>query len=181
MTETELLQRIYSHTGGEEKSKLYKPLVIAQLDLALTDLARYLIDMDSELAKKLITSVANQSWSSSSFSAPSNMLFHGQKPVVRLDLGGTLAFQVSDRDKLDMVTGMANIYYALEGKTFYIKHPSATTSGNNLNLRYYKIPAIADIDEEMTNLLVTLLLQRLGLTQSNQQDGQKQPDTQNSQ
>lgn len=175
MTELELFQRIYSHTGGEEKSRLFKPIIKAQADLALTDLARYLLDTDHELAKKLVTSVANQSFADLTFSAPSNMLFHGQKSVIRLDLGGTLAYQVSDRDKLDMLSGMSNVYYALEGKTFYIKHPTPETISNNLNLRYYKVPAITDIDTELTPLLITLLLQRLGVTQATNQDEQKQP------
>ena len=175
MTESELFQRIYSHTGGEEKSRLFKPIIKAQADLALTDLAQYLLDTDHELAKKLITSVANQSFADLTFSAPSNMLFHGQKSVIRLDLGGTLAYQVSDRDKLDMMSGMNNCYYALEGKTFYIKHPTPDTiPRNNLNLRYYKIPVILDIDAELTPMLITFLLQRLGVTQATNQDEQKQ-------
>ena len=176
MTEEQLFQRIYSHTGGEEKSRLFKPIIKAQADLALTDLARYLLDTDHELSKKLVTSVANQSFADLTFSAPSNMLFHGQKSVIRLDLGGVLAYQVSDRDKLDMLTGMSNVYYALEGKTFYIKHPTPEAIANNLNLRYYKVPAIADIDTELTPMFLTLIMQRLGITQSTNQDEQKQPN-----
>lgn len=146
--------------------------------IAFSDLAKFLVENHTDLAKKLITSVSNQSWSNSSFSAPTDMLFHLEKPVIRLDLGGTLCHQLKDRDKLDMIgTTLTNTYYALEGKTFYIKHAtSGTTSGNNLNLRYYKIPAITDIDEELTPIFLDILFSRLTAVMADNNDEQKRPN-----
>ena len=162
MTNTQLLQRIYAHIGNEEKSGIVEPVVLAMAALAYIDLARFLIDNDHELAKKLITSVANQTWATSSFSAPADMLFHIQKKVIRLDLGGVLAYQVEDRDKLDMISAtLTNHYYALEGKTFYLKHASGTASGTNLNLRYYKVPTVTDIDDELTTIFLDFVFQRI--------------------
>lgn len=164
LTNASLLQYVYAHLGGSEKdSGIIEPLIIAMAELAYADLAQMLLDTDSELAKKLITSVANQTWSSSSFAAPTNMLFYKQKKTTRMDFGGTLAYQVEDRDKLDLVAaaGISNTYYALEGKTFYIKSPAGTTSGTNLNLRYYKIPTVSDIDDDLRNIFLEILIRRL--------------------
>lgn len=168
MTNEQILQRVYIHFGSEEQTGLVEPLVLAMADLAYIDLARLLIDTDAELAKKLITDATSQSWSSSKFNAPSDMLFHVQKPVLRMEIGSELAYQVQDRDKLDMIAGtMNNHYYSLEGKTFYIKHKSGTTSGT-LNLRYYKVPTNTLIDDELTPIFLDLLFKRLSIAaQSN--------------
>lgn len=173
MTNEQLLQRVYIHVGSEEQTGLVEPMVLAMADLAYIDLARFLIDTDQELAKKLINQVTSQTWTNSTFSAPSDMLFHVQKPVLRLELGSDLCFQVQDRDKLNMIgTTLDNTYYALEGKTFYIKHKSGTSSGTNLNLRYYKVPTVSDIDDELTPLFLDLLFRRLAVAmQSSQPQG----------
>lgn len=170
MTNDEILQRVYIHLGSQEKTGLVEPVVLAMADLAYIDLARFLVDNDAELAKKLIKEVTAQSWGtnpnpSSAFNAPSDMLFHIQKPVIRLQLGTELCYQVQDRDKLNMLAGTyGNNYYALEGKTFYIKHKNpATTSGNDLVLRYYKVPTKDEIDNELTPIFLDLLFRRLSM------------------
>lgn len=161
LTNTQIIQWIYSKLGSEKDSGIIEPLIIAVADLAYYDLAKFLLDNDSEMAKKLAKSITNQSWSSSKFSAPTDMLFYKQIKTTRLDFGGTLAFQIKDRDKLDMITGVSNHYYALEGKIFYIRHSSGTISGSNLNMTYYKIPNKDDIDDELRNIFLELLLTRL--------------------
>lgn len=171
MTDEEIIGYVQAHIGGEKKTKIVKPLILAMAELAYKDLAMFLIESNSEFANKLITSAVNQTWSSSQFTAPSNMLFHRQIETTRIDFNGTLAHQVSDRDALDMAGTLSNIYYALEGKTFYIKNPSAT-SGSTLNIRYYKIPENSDIDDELRNTFLEILMQRLY--------GQKQADNKNS-
>lgn len=165
LTNATLLQYVYAHLGGSEKdSGIMEPLIIAMAELAYADLAQMLLDTDSELAKKLVTTSVNNSWSSSSFAAPTNMLFYKQKKTTRMTIAGTLAHQVEDRDKLDLVAaaGISNTYYALEGKTFYIKSPAGTTSGTtNLDLKYYKIPAVTDIDDDLRNIFLEILIRRL--------------------
>lgn len=165
MTNSELLQKVYIHVGAEEETGLVEPVVLAMADLAYIDLARFLIDTDAELAKKLIADTVNQNWSGSKFDAPEAMLFHVQKPVLRLEISGELAYQVQDRDKLNMLSDtLTNTYYSLEGKTFYIRHKSGTTSGTgNLSLRYYKIPTVTDIDEELAPIFLELLFNRLAV------------------
>lgn len=164
-TNDELLARVYSIIGSERDTNIFRPMVLAMATLAYRDLAILLIDTDSEQAKKLVTTAANQVWASSQFAAPTNMLFHKQHETTRIDLGGTLAFQVKDRDTLNMLPAdavkISNHYYALEGKTFFIKHSAGTTGAANLNITYYKIPAIADIDAELMNLLLTVLIPKL--------------------
>lgn len=160
-TNEELLARVYSIIGSERDSSMAKPVVLAMATLAYRDLAVQLIETDSEQVKKLVKTSTNQTWASSAFSAPSDMLFHKQIKSTRIDLGGTLAHQVRDRDTLDMITGQSNHYYALEGKTFYIKHSAGTTGASNLNITYYKIPAITDIDAELMNMLLQILIPRL--------------------
>jgi len=183
MTEQELLQRVYAHIGNEEKSGLVEPVVLAMADLAFIDLAKLLIENKPSLAKKLISSVANQTWASSSFSAPTDMLYNMEKTVIRLDLGGTLCHQLEDRDKLDMIgTTLSNHYYALEGKTFYIKHASGTASGSNLNLRYYKVPTVTDVDDELTTIFLDILFTRLGIVRTSEKPNEpKRPNTQSKQ
>lgn len=167
MTDAEILQYVYSQIGGERKSGVLKPILLAIAELAYDDLADYLIKSEPDKAKKLITSVANQAWLNSEFSAPSDMLLNNQKAVVRLDIGGDICYQLKDRDKLDFLTGttaeeVSKNYCALEGKTFYIRVAGgATTSGNDLNLRYYKTPVAADIDDELRKPFLELLMQRV--------------------
>lgn len=160
LTNNEILAWVYGHIGGERESGVIKPMVLAMATLAYKDLAHYLIDTDSEQAKKLVKTLSSQTWTNSAYSAPSDMLFHKQMDTTKMSIGTTMAFQVKDRDKLDMATGVSNIYYALEGKTFYIKHPSLTTS-STLSITYYKIPTKDDIDDELRNLFLELLLRRL--------------------
>lgn len=161
MTNAQLLEYVFSQIGTERDTGMIKPMILAVANLAYRDLAQFLLDNDSELAKKLIASAANQTWANSSFSAPTDMLFHKQKETTRIDFGGILAFQIEDRDALDMVSSLNNHYYALEGKTFYIKHSAGTTSGTNLNIRYYKIPVVTDIDDDLRNVFLELLITRL--------------------
>lgn len=166
-TNAELLARVYSIIGSERDTSIFRPMVLAMATLAYKELAIHLIDTDSEQAKKLVTSVANQVWASNQFSAPADMLFHKQSKHTRMDFGGTLAFQVKDRDTLTMIgtasTGadLGNHYYALEGKTFFIRHESGVTGASNLNLQYYKIPTISDIDSELMNTLLEILIPKL--------------------
>lgn len=160
MTANELLEFVYQRLGGEKNTRMSRPMIIAIGQLALKDLAQTLLDTNSELSKKLIAELTNQTWSSSKFDAPSNMLFYRQKDTTKIDIGGTLAFQVEDRDKLEMGANLGNIYYALEGKTFFISHPSLT-GGSNLNIRYYKIPELANVDSELRNIYIELVLARL--------------------
>lgn len=177
MTNEQILQRVYIHFGSEEQTGLVEPMVLAMADLAYIDLARMLIDTDAELAKKLISETASQNWTNSIFPAPNDMLFHVQKPVLRLEIGGELAFQLQDRDKLNMIgSTLGNHYYALEGKTFYIKHKSGTTSGTgNLTLRYYKVPTNTLIDDELTPLFLDLLFQRLNIALQTNAIGMSNP------
>lgn len=160
MNSAELVEFVYQRTGGEKNARMSRPMILALGTLALKDLAQTLIDSNSELAKKLIVQLTNQSWSASQFNAPANMLFYKQKKTTRMDFSGVLAYQVEDRDKLEMGGNLVNVYYALEGKTFYIANP-AGTSGSNLNLRYYKIPDLADIDTELRNIFIELVLVRM--------------------
>lgn len=61
-------------------------------------------------------------WENSRYLAPPDMLFHTQKPVLRLELNSELCYQLQDRDKLNMLgSTVTNNYYALEGKTFYVR------------------------------------------------------------
>ncbi len=160
MTNQELIQYVEQRLNTQTDTVFVRPVILAVATLALTDLARVLIDTDSELSGKLVVSLTNQSWSASSFAVPSNMLLHKQMETTKIYFGTTPAYQVKDRDKLDLTIGLGNIYYALYGKTFYIKHTS-TTSGSDLNISYYKIPAISDIDAELTNLFIDLVIARL--------------------
>jgi hypothetical protein len=160
-TEAQLLQRVYSHIGAETESGFVKPMVLAMAKLAFKDLAHLLIDSDSELAKKLVKTLSGQTWASSAFEAPSDMVFHKQKKTTRIDLAGALAHQVEDRKKLDLLSTSVNHYYALEGKTFYIRHATGVTGASTLRITYYKIPVIADIDDELMNTLVELIIRRL--------------------
>jgi hypothetical protein len=163
-TNDELLARVYSILGPDRDTSIMKPLVLAMATLAYRELAIRLIDTDSELAKKLITSAVNQAWATSQFSAPANMLFHNQRKTTRIVIDTDLAYQVKDRDTLGLLnttSGSGIIYYALEGKTFFISHPSAV-NGNDLNITYYKIPTIADIDSELMNPLLEILIPMLG-------------------
>lgn len=163
MTNDQLLQKVYIHFGSEEQTGLVEPIVLAMANLTLIDLAKFLIDTDVELAKKLIAEVTSQSWSDSKFTAPTDMLFHVQKPVLRLQLGTELCYQVHDRDKLNMIgSTLNNTYYALEGNKFYLRHKTAgTVSGSNLALSYYKVPTLQDIDDELTPIFLDLLFKRL--------------------
>lgn len=165
MTNAELFDYVFAKTGMVKNTALAQPLILANANLALRELAYFLIETDSELAKKLITSVANQTWASSSFALPSDFLYHKQKKTTRMDLGGTLAFQVEDRDKLDMSTGLTNHYYAIEGTTMYIKHSAGTVGASNLNLRYYKIPALSAIDAELRDIFLDMVVRRIMPTQ----------------
>lgn len=167
LTNAQILQWIYSRIGSERDSGIVEPLIIAVADLAYTDLAKFLIDSNSEMSRKLVKIVTNQTWATSKFLAPTDMLFYRQIDTTRLDIAGTLAFQLKDRDKLEMISAMANHYYALEGKYFYIKHSSGTTGASNLNLTYYKIPTKDDIDDELRNLFLEILLGRLIPPQQN--------------
>lgn len=270
MTNAEILQRVYIHLGSEEQTGLVEPIVLAMADLAYIDLARFLIDTDAELAKKLIKQVSDQTWgttaptiayssadsgtgvitvtntnltllngmrvnisgtagggalsasttyfvrdatstgiklsatlggpaltgftgsgtitilnTSSTFEAPADMLFHVQKPVLRLEIGGQLAFQLQDRDKLNMLgSALTNIYYALEGKTFFIRHftindgnvnTADVTSGSNLSLRYYRVPTAADIDDELAPIFLDMLFKRLSVAMQTNAVGMAMP------
>jgi len=161
MTNADLIAYVEAHLGGYNKSGIVRPMITAMANLAFKDLAYMLLDTDSELAKKLVVTLTGQSWSSSSFSAPSNMLFHKQKQTSKISIGGALVFQVTDRDRMDMAYQVGNHYCVLEGKTFYIKHSAGTTNGNNLDITYYKIPAISDIDDELRNQFLAILMARL--------------------
>lgn len=161
MTDTELIQYVELRIGGgEHRTGIMRAMILAVSVLALADLAKLLISSSDSLSEKLTVSLTNQTWANSTFPAPSNMLFFGQKDSTRLSIGNTLAYQVKDRKKLDMSSGQTNIYYALDGKTFYIKSSTAT-SGNDLNISYYKIPTLADIDEELRNVFIDLVVSRL--------------------
>lgn len=161
MTNQELIQYVEQRLNTQTDTVFVRPVILAVATLALTDLARVLIDTDSELSGKLIVSLTNQSWSNSSFAVPANMLLHKQIETTKMYFGTTPAYQVKDRDKLDLTPStLGNIYYALYGKTFYIDHTS-TTSGSDLNISYYKVPTISDIDAELTNLFIDLVIARL--------------------
>lgn len=184
MDNTTLLQRIYSEIGGETKSGLIKPMVLAITDLAYIDLARHLLDNDPANAEILKTSVVNQTWASSKFTLPSNFLYHRPSPEklyegVILDIAGTNAFQVEDRKKLGLISQtLVNAYYAIDGKFAYIKHPTLAGS-STLNLFYYKVPTVSDITDDVLNILLTFIFQRLGLKQQAENE-QQQPNSQSS-
>lgn len=160
MTNLELIQYVEQRLDTQTDTVFVRPVILAVSTLALADLARILIDTDSELSGKLVVTLSNQTWANSSFAIPSNMLLHKQLETTKMYFGTTPAYQLKDRDKIDLSSTLGNIYYALYGKTFYIKHTS-TTSGNDLNISYYKIPTLADIDEELRNLFIDLVIARL--------------------
>lgn len=170
MTDAQLLQYVYAEIGGEAKSGLVKPMVLAIANLAYIDLARHLLDNDPTNAEIIKTSVVNQTWASSKFTLPTNFLYHRPSPEkiyegVILDIAGINAFQVEDRKKLSLISQtLVNAYYAIDGKFAYIKHPSLSGS-STLNLFYYKVPTIADITDEVLNVFLTFIFQRLGLKQ----------------
>jgi hypothetical protein len=162
MTNAELLQWVYLKTGSEKDSRILEPVVIAVANLVYPELARFLIDHDPEMAKKLITILSNQTWVSNRIAVPTDMILHKQKDTTRLTISGTLAYQVDDRDKLDLMSGLDNIYYALEGTYFYIKHTNVlTVGGSNLGLSYYRIPTVTDIDDDLRPIFLDLLINRL--------------------
>lgn len=138
MTDADILQYVYAHLGSERDSGIVKPMVLAMAGLTYLDLAKILIDTEPELAKKLTKTLSNQAYSSSQFAVPSDMLVYKQRDTIRIDFGGTLAFEIKDRDKLSLLaSGLTNTYYALEGKTFFFKNPldlgvnSVIVSGSN--------------------------------------------------
>jgi hypothetical protein len=164
LTKASLLQYSFAHLDSKrENSALIEPLILAMAVLTCYDYARFLLDNNSEMAKKLTTATAAQSWSSSQILAPTDMLYHRQIETTRMDIAGVQLYQIEDKKKLDLLAvGLGNSYYALEGKTFFIKHLAGTASGTtNLTIKYYKIPAITDIDDESTPLFLELLFQRL--------------------
>src|SRR6476661_7043913 len=114
MTDVEIFSYVYAQIGSEKDTGIIRPVVIAMAGLVYEDLARWLLDNNSEMAKKLVVTLSNQTWTASSFAAPTNMLFYKQKETTRIDFGGTLAFQLEDRDKMEMAYGLTNHYYALE-------------------------------------------------------------------
>jgi hypothetical protein len=163
LTDAKVIQYCYAHLGiTKRESGLIEPLILAMAQLTLYDLAKFLVDNDSEAAKNLMTSTAAQPWSASKVDAPADMLYHRQRESTRIEIAGTLLYQIEDKKKLDLLTtGLTNSYYALEGKSFFIKHSSGTTSGANPTIKYLKIPVITDIVDELTNLYLELLFQRL--------------------
>lgn len=161
LTEAKMIEHVYLEIGGEERSGILKPMIVATSRLALSDYAKFILDTNPELAKKLIVELEFQSWSDSYFQAPYDMLFYKQMETTRLDLGGVLCYQVADRDKLSMLGATSNHYYALEGIKFFIKHAGGDTSGSNLNLKYYAIPTVDSIDDEMMPVFLAILMDRI--------------------
>lgn len=164
MTNTQLLQKVYIHLGTEEETGLVEPVILAMANTALIDTARYVIDTDPQLAKRFIATSAGLSISSSSVSAPADMIYHTQKGVVRVEApAGTLAYQVQDRDKLNMMDASAvNNYYALQGTTFYFKLKSSSPP-TTCDIIYYKIPLLNQMTQELEPIFLDLLFKRLSI------------------
>lgn len=159
-TNEELLARVYSIIGSERDTAIMRPMVLAMATLAFRELAINLIDADSEMAKKLSKTLSNQTWHDSQFDTPADMLFHKWRESIHLDINGVTQYPVQERNTLTLISGQTNGYYALEGTTFYL-NPSSGTGGANLNITYYKIPTISDIDAELMNPLLEILIPKL--------------------
>ena len=164
MNNSEIIQQVYAHIGGEEESKILKPTIIAMANLAYRDLAIKLASQEPELAKKLQTT-ATGSYTNSSFTVPSDMLYYqDQKPVTTLYIDNDVAFQIEDKRKFSIVgTTVSNNYFAIDGRTIQVKRSSGGTTGN-YSLEYYKIPVNTDIDADLKNIFLECLLTRLGFT-----------------
>lgn len=161
MTSSELLDYIKTFFRGQESKLPSDPLILAMANLCLEELVITILNTNPELAKKFGKTLTNQTWSFSRFNAPNDMLFTNQFDTTRIDFNGNLAYQIRDRKFLDMVGTLGNHFYALEGKTFFINHSSGDTSGNTLNIFYYRIPDLDDIDEELRGIFLKLVLQKI--------------------
>lgn len=162
MTNDEIIQQVYAHIGGEEKSKIIKPVIIAMADLAYRDLAIKVAMEQPELAKKL-QDTATGSYTGGSFTVPTDMLYYdAQKPVTNLYVDDDPAFQVADKRKFNLITStMTNHYFAIDGRTVTVRKADGASTGN-YSLEYYKIPVNSDIDDDLRNIFLELLLLRLG-------------------
>jgi hypothetical protein len=161
MTNEDIVSYVEAHIGGARQSRIVRPLILAMANLAYSDLAKLATEQDPLMAEKLKTTLANQTWATSQFTLPTNFLRHKQIEFTKVYFGTTLAHQVRDRETLDMITGMLNIYYAIEGLKLYVKHTGGTSSGTNLNISYIKIPTVSDLDDELTPTFLQLLMARL--------------------
>lgn len=163
MSNDEILQFCYAHTGGEESSKLLKPMVLAMADLAYRDTAIKVTEQSPELAKKLQTSITD-SYTGGEFTIPTDMLyFDGQKPITNLRIDSAQAFQISDKRKFSFLSSViSNHYFAVDGRSIVVRKIDGSSTGSYL-LEYYKIPINSDIDDDLRNIFLECLLTRLGI------------------
>lgn len=162
MTNAELIQQIYLHIGGEQKTGIIKPMIEAMAELSFRDLAIKVVETDAELAKKLQTT-ATGSYTGSQFTVPTDMLYYDkQKPITALYVDSVVAFQINDKRKFDLLsTTVSNNYFAIDGRDVIVKKAGGGSTGN-YSFDYYKIPVIADIDDDLRNLFLECVLTRLG-------------------
>lgn len=164
MTRNDFILKIASLFSTQMDGDLI--LLIEQyLEVALSDVAIFLIDNNDDKAEKFRTALTGQTWNSSQFAVPTDLLQHKQKKTVVMTLtdGSSIkqpVFQVDDWQKLLLIpsTVLGNHYFVMENNFFLIREKSGSTSGSNLGLNYYRTPTITDVDEELQPLLVSMLL-----------------------
>lgn len=164
MTRNDFVAKIASLFSNQMDGDLI--LLIEQyLDVALADMAMMLIDEKNDKAEKFRKQLANQTWASSEFAMPADMLGHKQKQnsVLTLTVSSVKepVFQVDDWQKLLLLPSsvtLGNHYCTLENGKFLIREKAGGTSGTNLNVNYYRTPTIDDVDEELQPILVANLL-----------------------
>jgi hypothetical protein len=161
MTNDEVIDFVYAHSGGERASQLLKPVIVAMIDLACRDVAEHIVDEDIDLMRKLQTTATN-TFVASQFNAPSDMLFHGKKKTSLL-IDGDRAYELADHKKISLLSQtVGNHFYSFDGRVIKVKQSDGATSGT-YDLEYIKIPTVSDIDDDLRNLFLEFLLKRLGL------------------
>lgn len=139
-------------------------LIEQYLETALADMAITLIDNGDDKAEKFRKQLASQTWASSEFAVPTDLLLYKQKRTVVLTLTVSSVkqpvFQVDDWQKLLLIpsTTLGNHYCVLENNKFLIRASDASVGGSNLNINYYRTPTITDISEELQPLLIAMLV-----------------------
>lgn len=166
-----VISKVQSTFGNEVQGD--DTLFLEQMmEPCMGDVLSDLIDANSKKINKFRKSLTSQSWSSSEFSAPTDMFYNKAKFAMNMYIGGNPVYFLEDRHKLKDISGFTRTkhYCAFKGgDKFDILHASGTSSGSDLDIDYFRTPAIADFDEELEGMLIVKLTEKLSMRKSGSQ------------